>query len=78
MCAFMYKSKKNFLSHLWSEVKKKSLNRVQLFGTPWTILCVEFSRPEYWSGWPKEMQTKTSNEIPSNTSQNAYHQKIYK
>ena len=33
------------------------LNRVQLFGTPWTVarqdlLPMEFSRQEYWSGWP--------------------------
>ena len=39
----------------WSEVK--SLSRVQLFLTPWTIaykapLSMEFSRQEYWSGLP--------------------------
>ena len=28
----------------------KSLSRVQLFVTPWTIQSVEFSRPENWSG----------------------------
>ena len=28
----------------------KSLSRVQLFATPWTIQSMEFSRPEYWSG----------------------------
>ena len=28
----------------------KSLSRVQLFVTPWTIQPMEFSRPEYWSG----------------------------
>ena len=28
------------------------LSRVQLFVTPWTIWPMEFSRPEYWSGWP--------------------------
>jgi len=26
----------------------KSLGRVQLFATPWTIQSMEFSRPEYW------------------------------
>ena len=31
--------------------KWKSLS-VQLFVTPWTIQSMEFSRPEYWSGWP--------------------------
>ena len=35
----------------------KSLSRVQLFATPWTITCqaspfMEFSRKEYWSGVP--------------------------
>ena len=38
-----------------SEVK--SLSRVQLFVTPWTVaykalLSMEFSRQEYWSGLP--------------------------
>ena len=28
----------------------KSLSRVWLFATPWTIQSIEFSRPEYWSG----------------------------
>ena len=35
----------------------QSLNRVQLFVTPWTValqapLSMRFSRQEYWSGWP--------------------------
>ena len=35
----------------------KSLSRVQLFATPWTVarqtpLSIEFSRQEYWSGLP--------------------------
>ena len=39
----------------WSEVK--SLSRVQLFATPWTVaykapLSMEFPRQEYWSGLP--------------------------
>ena len=39
----------------WSEVK--SLNRVQLFASPWTVayrtpLSMGFSRQEYWSGLP--------------------------
>ena len=32
--------------------KWKSLSRVWLFVTPWTIQSMEFSRPEYWSGQP--------------------------
>ena len=28
----------------------KSLSHVPLFATPWTVLSMEFSRPEYWSG----------------------------
>ena len=29
--------------------KYKSFSHVQLFATPWSILSVEFSRPECWS-----------------------------
>ena len=37
--------------------KRKSLSRVQLFSTPWTVayqalLSMGFSRQEYWSGLP--------------------------
>ena len=32
------------------KVKGKSLRRVQLFVTPWTIESMEISRPEYWTG----------------------------
>ena len=32
-----------------SEIRK-SLSRVWLFVTQWTIQSMEFSRPEYWSG----------------------------
>ena len=32
--------------------KWKSLSCVRLFATPWTVQSMEFSRPEYWSGWP--------------------------
>ena len=35
--------------HVW---KWKSLSRVWLFVTPWTIQPMEFCRPEYWSGQP--------------------------
>ena len=37
-----------------SEVKVKSLSRVRLFATPWTVAppSVGFSRQEYWSGLP--------------------------
>ena len=36
----------------FNKVKWKSLSCVWLFATPWTILSMEFSRPEYWSGLP--------------------------
>ena len=43
------------LSHQGSP--RKSLSRVRLFATPWTVayqplLSMEFSRQEYWSGLP--------------------------
>ena len=39
------------------KVKVKSLSRVQLFATPWTVayqapLSIGFSRQEYWNGLP--------------------------
>ena len=39
------------------KVKVKSLSRVRLFETPWTVAyhappSMGFSRPEYWSGLP--------------------------
>ena len=38
-------------------MKVKSLSRVRLFVTPWTVayqtsMSMEFSRQEYWSGFP--------------------------
>ena len=41
------KEKKNLQTTNW---KSKSLSRVRLFVTSWTIKSMEFSRPEYWSG----------------------------
>ena len=45
------------LVYIMSQVKVKSLSRVRLFATPWTVayqapLSVGFSRQEYWSGLP--------------------------
>ena len=42
---------------LLNQVKVKSLSRVPLFGTPWTVACqappsMGFSRQECWSGLP--------------------------
>ena len=39
------------------KVKVKSLSRVRLFVTPWTVACqapppMRFSRQDYWSGLP--------------------------
>ena len=39
------------------KVKVKSLSRVRLFATPWTVahqapVSIGFSRQEYWSGLP--------------------------
>ena len=32
--------------------KWKLLSHIWLFVTPWTIQAMEYSRPEYWSGYP--------------------------
>ena len=37
--------------HFWLNEWKLHIC-VQLFVTPWTIRSMDFSRPEYWSGWP--------------------------
>ena len=42
----------NFINN---KVKSKLLSCVRLFETPWTIRSMEFSRPEYWSGYPGEL-----------------------
>ena len=36
----------------WCGWKWKSLSHVWLFETPWHVQSIEFSRPEYWSGYP--------------------------
>ena len=38
-------------------LESESLSRVQLYAIPWTIVCqaplsMEFSRQEYWGGFP--------------------------
>ena len=45
------------VSSVYLKVKVKSLSRVRLFATPWTVayqapLPMGFSRQEYWSGLP--------------------------
>ena len=53
-----YKYDENGTLHLWKwKVKVKSLSRVRLFVTPWTVAyqappSVGFSRQECWSGLP--------------------------
>ena len=48
----------SYFSHKWEKkVKVKSLSRVRLFATLWTVahqapLSMGFSRQEYWSGLP--------------------------
>ena len=45
------------MSWVNARVKVKSLSRVRLFATPWTVAdqapqSMDFSRQEYWSGLP--------------------------
>ena len=47
---FLMLSFRYFVVQFSNDLKWKSLSRVWLFATPWTIQCMEFSRPEYWSG----------------------------
>ena len=53
-CGTLVKIRKEFRLE---KVKVKSLSRVRLFVTPWTVahqapLSMGFSRQEYWSGLP--------------------------
>ena len=53
----VYRNRLYFRLHLMvcgilSSQKWKPLSRVGLFATPWTIQFMEFSRPEYCSGYP--------------------------
>ena len=46
------------------KVKVKSLSCVRLFATPWTVdhwapQSMEFSRQEYWSGLPFQLEVKS-------------------
>ena len=46
-----------FLVNIFMKKKVKSLSRVRLFATPWTVahqapLSMGFSRQEYWGGLP--------------------------
>ena len=48
---------RNLLSHIAIKWKVKSLSRVRLFSTPWTVAyqappSMGFFRQEYWSGLP--------------------------
>ena len=53
---------------LW---KWKSLSHVQLFATPRTIQSMEFSRPEYWSGWVAFPFSRGSSQ-PRNRAQDSH------
>jgi len=54
-CCINFRCTVKWFSYTWSEVK--SLSRVRLFATPWTVayrapLSMGFSRQEYWSAVP--------------------------
>ena len=40
-----------YICSIYINWKSKSLSRIWLFAIPWTIQSMEFSRPEYWSGY---------------------------
>ena len=42
--------REELMPKLLKKVKVKSLSRVRLFATPWTIESTVFSRPKYWGG----------------------------
>ena len=69
---FEITSKKNLLTYLENviilKVKVKSLSRVRLFATPWTVAyqvlpSTGFSRQEYWNGLPFPSPDNHSNQL---------------
>ena len=44
------KAGKTLFTHIKWKWNWKLLGRIQLFASPWTVWCVEFSRPVHWSG----------------------------
>ena len=72
-------------SNAWKrKMKVKSLSRVQLLATPWTVayqapLPMGFSRQEYWSGVPlpsPRNANQNCNDLSPHTGQNGHHQKV--
>ena len=65
-------------SNVWKwRVKVKSLNRVQLFTTPWTAAyqappSMGFSRQEYWSGLPLPFPNHHVGQPPPLSTCNAF------
>ena len=55
--------------------KWKSLSHVRLFATPWTILSMESSGPEYWSGYriPSPEDLLNPGVEPKSTRSPAFH-----
>ena len=54
LISYAFKMREIFLAELgemWQS-EWRLLSRVWLFVTPWTTQYMEFSRPEYWSGFP--------------------------
>ena len=52
LCPLLSLTQSTSSNHIdWKKVKK-SLSRVWLFATPWTIQSLKFSGSEYWSGKP--------------------------
>ena len=62
-------------SNAWKwKVKVKSLSRVRLFATPWTVayyppLSMGFSRQEYWSGVPSPSPVETMTTVQNTLCQ---------
>ena len=70
-----------------TESEQKQLSHVRLFATPWTIESMEFSRPEYWIGFPSpgylpnpEIETRSStlqvDSLPAEPPGKFYHREV--
>ena len=70
-----------YLIDYYERKKVKSLNRVRLFVTPWTVAyqaspSMGFSRQEYWSGLPFPSPKDLPNSGLPNCRQTLYHLRL--
>ena len=66
-CLYVPKENMAATQSVWLMNWSENCCHIQLFATPWTIETMQFSRPEYWSGYRSLLQgffpTQGSNQV---------------